>query len=381
MELTPHEQIIEQIKKANRLLVALPESLSIDALASGLALKAFLEKQKKDVSLASSGEVPEQLKFLPGSETVISALSSGKSLVVVVDTSEKKLEELSYETTENKASIFLKAKDGQVFLPQDISFAKEKAPYDLIFILDAPVLSLLGGLFEQNADLFYETPKINIDHKAENEFYGAINLVDLSATSVGEILCSLFEKFEQYLIDENIATCLLAGIISKTDSFQHIKTTPKSFLTASQLIEAGGRQQEIVQALYKTKPLNLLRLWGRILAKLKTENDTVYSVLSGQDFEKSGASSALIPQSILDLIANLSGKKAAAVLAQENGGPVEIFLAAYNGLNLDKFILGLGKPVKTTALSPHNYQLLVFSLPQISLAEAETKFSEILKGL
>jgi ubiquinone biosynthesis protein COQ9 len=136
-----------------------------------------------------------------------------------------------------------------------------------------------------------------------------------------------------------------------------------------------------VQALYKTKPLNLLRLWGRILAKLKTENDTVYSVLSGQDFEKSGASSALIPQSILDLIANLSGKKAAAVLAQENGGPVEIFLAAYNGLNLDKFILGLGKPVKTTALSPHNYQLLVFSLPQISLAEAETKFSEILKGL
>jgi nanoRNase/pAp phosphatase (c-di-AMP/oligoRNAs hydrolase) len=47
MELTPHEQIFEQIKKANRLLVALPESLSIDALASGLALKAFLEKQKK----------------------------------------------------------------------------------------------------------------------------------------------------------------------------------------------------------------------------------------------------------------------------------------------------------------------------------------------
>ncbi len=383
MELDINNQIFEQIKKANRLLIALPQNLNADALSSGLALKLFLEKQKKDVSLASSGSLPEQLKFLPGAGLLVNSLPSGKSLVVVVDTSVKHLEELSYETTETKASIFLKAKEGQVFTAEDVSFAKEKAPYDLIFVLDSPSLGHLGKLFEQNADVFYETPKVNIDHKADNEFFGAINLVDLVATSTGEILCSLFEKFEEHLIDEDIATCLLTGIISKTDSFQHIKTTPKSFLTASQLIEAGGRQQEIVQALYKTKPLSLLRLWGRILAKLKTEEafGAIYSVLNEQDFEKAGSDSSFIPQAILDLLSNISGKRVVAVISQNKNQAVEVFAAFHVSLNTEKIIAQFGQPVKTVALSPHSYTLLVFNLPQITLAEAETKFLEVIKEL
>ena len=115
---------------------------------------------------------------------------------------------------------------------------------DLIIALEAHSLEDLGGLYEHNADLFFETPKINIDNNPENEYFGAVNLVDVTATSVAEILTGLLQEYEAQLLDEDIATCLLTGIISKTQSFQDVQTTPRAFLKASELVSLGGRQQD-----------------------------------------------------------------------------------------------------------------------------------------
>ena len=146
----------------------------------------------------------------------------------------------------------------------------------------------LGSLNEHNADLFFETPKINVDNKAENEYFGAINLVDVTATSVAEILAGLLQEYEAQLLDEDILLpCLLTGIISKTQSFQHVQTTPRAFLKASELVALeGGRQQEIIKNIYKTKPLSLLKLWGRALARMKIQEDikAIHSVPTGVDF-------------------------------------------------------------------------------------------------
>ena len=88
------------------------------------------------------------------------------------------------------------------------------------------------------------------------------------------------------LIDEDIATLLLTGIITDTGSFQNANTTPKSFAVAAQLISYGARQQEIIQHIYKTKQLSQLKLWGRILSKIQTDDShkIVWSVVTQQDF-------------------------------------------------------------------------------------------------
>ena len=57
MEISPQQQIFEQIRKSKKILIALPQNLTADSLASGLALKLFLNKQEKDVLLASSRKV------------------------------------------------------------------------------------------------------------------------------------------------------------------------------------------------------------------------------------------------------------------------------------------------------------------------------------
>lgn len=377
METSTYEQVFEQIRKANRILIALPESASTDSVASGLGLKLFLSKLKKDAELVSSGALSSQLKFLPGVDAIASSLSGDKSLVVIVNTKARQLEELSYETLPDKASIFLKAKEGQ-FTPEDISFAKEKAPFDLVFVLDSASLADLGKLFEENTDVFYESPKINIDHKSENQLFGAVNLVDLTATSTGEVLSGLFEKFEEQLIDEDIATCLLAGIISKTESFQHIKTTPRSFLVASQLIALGGHQQEIIKALYKTKPLNFLKLWGRALAKLKIDDphSLLYSVLNASDFEKSQNSLSELPLVLKELLESLVSYKVVAILG-EGLADVEMILAIRQPFSTDGVWQKLGAGTENLEGLVSGYKVIRTRFDGLSLAEAENRLLEI----
>src|SRR3989344_3204673 len=257
MEQSPQKSVFDSINKAHRILIALPSNANGDAVGSGLALYSFAKKLDKEPEIVTASQAP--------------------------------LDELSYEGKPDRVDIFLKPKTGK-FSATDVSFKNARFPYELIITLHAPSLDNLGEIYEKNTDLFFETPIINIDHHPNNEYYGEINHVDLTATSTAEIVASLIEEFESGLMDEHIATSLLTGIIVETNSFQHVKTTPKAFLKASQLIAQGGRHQDIIRELYKTKSISLLKLWGRALARLREikELAMIYSLVNAQDIEKTG---------------------------------------------------------------------------------------------
>src|ERR1039458_9801791 len=107
MELDIPQQIFALIKKSQKVLIALPEYAGTDSLASALALRLFLLKLQKDVVVAGSGKkADESLQFLPDVGSVQQALEGGKSLVITVDTSQKKLAEISYQTAETQAQVF-----------------------------------------------------------------------------------------------------------------------------------------------------------------------------------------------------------------------------------------------------------------------------------
>ncbi len=380
MELNLFQQIFDQLTKANKVLIALPSTLTTDNTASALGLLLFLRKLNKDVDVVSSGVLPQNLKFLPQVDLIKPGLQSSKAMVISVDISKKPVDEISYEPKGDKLNIFLKSKT-QEFVPEDVSFFSEKTPYQVAIILDSQGLEGLGKLFEDNADVFFHTPKINIDNKASNEYYGAINFIDINATSISEMLADLFGTFEQQLIDEDIATCLLAGIITKTNSFQYVQTTPKAFLKASELISLGGRQQEVIKHLFKTKPLPLLRLWGRALARLKTLDGTIYSLLSLSDFEKSESGENELPQVLKEFLENTSGYKIIALLSEQSGGGVKILLATHPQISLQDLGTKFGQNGKALEWSLGTYKFYEFVFDQLTLAGAEEKFMEAVKGL
>ncbi len=383
MELSTDQQIFDLIKKSNKILIVLPQNASADYISSALALKLFLSRLQKDVVVVSSALLPENLNFLPGISEIKSQIDAGKSLVIAVDTSQKKLEELSYQTSSDKARIFLKSK-GDSFTAQDVTFSQDKFPIDLVISLGVKTLEDLGQIYEQQADLFFETPKINIDNSPQNEYFGQVNLVDVTATSVAEILSELLQKYEEQLLDEDIATCLLTGIIAQTHSFQHVHTTPKAFLKASELVNLGGRQQEIVKNIFKTKSLALLKLWGRALARMKIldKENTIYSLLNFTDFEKAEATPGELLPALSELVVNVSGYKLVGLLAEVEKGLIKFLCALHEQLPAGKFLGNLGgSQVKILDSTLGNFVIVQASFEQSTLEDIEKKFLEAVKSL
>ncbi len=365
------QQIIAKISSAQSILI-IAQNTNGDSLAASLALRAFLRKLEKDVMLLAPGPVPEKYNFLPEAALVLERIDLTKSFVIDVSTKRSEVGELSYKKEGDKLSIYLKPRTGE-FTSSDISYRSSSFPYDLLILVGIPSLDQLGDFYSQNAELFFDVPIINMDFRGSNENYGQYNLVQLSATSCSEIVLDLVNNFEFSLIDENIATQLLAGIISETNSFQHVRTTPQTFLKASQLVSLGAKQQEIISHLYKTKSLGLLKLWGRVLARLKQETDLalVYSAVTNADVDKSTATITDVELIIKEMVANLGFAKIFMFLHELEENKTEVYIHTALPINL----LSIFSQYKPQTVSPQTIKFIIIQ----SVVNSEKQLVDILR--
>lgn len=374
MELPLVDQLKSYLDKSEKILIALPNPVYADTLAAGLAWKSYLEQIGKHVVVAGSGMVAPSLSFLEGADSFVSTLEVGHNFIVEVSTKDRKLGELSYHTENNSVKIFLKAKEGS-FTPADITLKTEGPNFDLIFVIGAPNLEALGVLFTTYADTFYDIPKINIDISSANEYFGAINMVEVRAVALCELVTELFTNLGFTQIDEKVATLLLAGIMANTQSFQSVKTTPKTMSTAAELLLAGARQQDIVQHLFKTKPLSLLKLWGRALARLKIiqEYNYMYSVISTVDLEKTESMETDLPLVLAEFIENVAGFKTIGLVVEKPSKESEIFLTVDPQLDLESFATTLGAGPMRSKVLPGGRLYVSAVLSEIDANGAEAK--------
>lgn len=316
--LTPKQQAFELLQKSENILIPLPLSLSADALGSSLALALFLIQIGKKVELVSQDIVPPKLAFLPGAEEIKTEPTSWRDFIISIDTSEKKIKQLRYETKDSVLKIYLGGPDR--LEQKDIRLEPGPFVYDLIIAIDAPDLEHFGPIYEKYSELFFEKPILNIDHKSANEHFGEVNLIEPTASSSAEIVADLINSFFPNQITPEVSTCLLAGIIDETHSFQKPNVTPQTFSLASLLASRGAEKEKIVQNLYKTKPLAYLRLWGRILARLKyqTDKNLAWAEAFAPDFLETQTTSdelEAISEEIHDMLPNLN---ASVIISQEN---------------------------------------------------------------
>jgi phosphoesterase RecJ-like protein len=197
---------------------------------------------------------------------------------------------LRYEVEDDKLKIFITAQNGEINKDR-ISLESAHFNYGLIIVLGESDLESLGAVYDDNSELFYDVPVINIDNQPSNEYFGKINLVDVAASSVAEMVFHLISEMDEKLIDENAATDLLTGVIISTESFQNKNTTPKAFMTAASLIAKGANKQDIIRHLYKTKSVSMLKLMGKAMAGLKysSQYKLAWSVIEDDGFLKANA--------------------------------------------------------------------------------------------
>lgn len=338
MELSPKQQVTELIRKFNKVLVVTHARPDGDALGSLLAMHQVLTALGKDVTSLVTDDIPEMYRFLPSLDKVSKELKGARDLVVSVDISKVPVDKLKYNTAGGKLNIVVTPKEGS-YTEQDVSLAAGGYKFDMIIVLDAPDLDRLGKVYEENPDLFYETPVINIDHHPSNDYFGAVNLVDLTATSTSEILVGVIEALGDSLMTEDVATNLLTGLITDTSSFQNTNTTPKSLTVSAQLVAGGGRQQEIIQHVYKTKPLSTLKLWGRALTRLQYDPQArlVWSTVSKQDFEETGGTPT-DAKNVIDALMSSAPDAEIILLLREGDGQVDGSVRTTKGVDATKIV-------------------------------------------
>ncbi|MFA5420819.1 MAG: DHH family phosphoesterase [Patescibacteria group bacterium] len=221
------KQFFNLIKKSDNILISFPVDWDGDAIASSLALFLYLKKMGKNVEIGSEEikqknnfKIPiESFRFLPSFSEIKNSLENLMKFVVSIDLKNAQVSQVKYTLEKDKLNFIISPKNG-FFTSEDIKSSMKSFKYDLIITIDAKDLESLGRIYDNNIDFFYKTNIVNIDHSPDNEEFGQLNIIDLNAVSNTEIIYKLLEYNDKSLLNEEISTCLLTGIIFKTKSLR-----------------------------------------------------------------------------------------------------------------------------------------------------------------
>jgi bifunctional oligoribonuclease and PAP phosphatase NrnA len=204
-------QLIDQAKS---ILLLAHERPDPDALGSALGLAHTLSPLGKECVVACADPVPANYTFLPGHELVVSRLPHQQ--------------------------------------------------FDLVIALDAGELGRYGTLYTRYQSFFATATILNIDHHITSVGCGQVTIIDPASAATAELLTLLLLNRE-IAINLDAATCLLAGIITDTRSFEYDATTQRTLLAGSYLVGCGAVPEEIIKPFYRLKALAKARLWGIVL--------------------------------------------------------------------------------------------------------------------
>ncbi|MFH1711733.1 MAG: hypothetical protein ABH846_00650 [Patescibacteria group bacterium] len=330
MALANHEQFLSTLERSQRPLIVLPEHAHADEFSAAFGCSSLISKLQKPVEIATSGgNIPKSLQFLEPPVKIRGDLPNIRKMILKLNAKSAKVDDLSYNMEGNELHIHITPKTG-AWSTEDLVIDADQYRYDLIIAIGGADLESFGKLYQLYNDFFFQTPIINIDHSSANEHFGQINLVDINAVASSEVCHDIFKLIDDSLIDEEVATYFLTGMIHKTKSFRSPSVSPKTLKTAGELIARGARRDEIVEQLYKTRTVETLRLWGRALARLKSDPSVgiVWTMLTRQDFMKAGTDEAALENIIDELMISSPDAKAAAVFYEQSNGEIAVMLNA-----------------------------------------------------
>ncbi|MDA3802838.1 MAG: hypothetical protein PF488_03000 [Patescibacteria group bacterium] len=336
------EQIFKQIEKSKNILIIFKEDEDGDLTSSSLAFFSYLKSLNKNVDIINTRDKKvnenKSLKFLPNYNLIKNKIENIRRFIVSLDIKKAKISQIKYSLDQETLNFIISPSSGW-FEDSDVTTKVGEFKYDLIISLGVKDLESLRKTYDENIEFFYKTTIINIDNNAANEEYGQINQIELNCPTISEIIYYLIKNYNEELITEDIATCLLAGIIKKTKNFKTGNLTPKTFLISSDLINLKARREEIINNLINSKSLESLKVWGEILNTLRSENagKIIWSKirLNYQEIENN---KEVLEDVVEELISSLPKAELFLVIAQKSKSETEIYIYSLkNNINiLDK---------------------------------------------
>jgi len=295
---------INEIKELKQLL-SNPKNLVIvphrnpdgDAVGSSLGLLHFLQKMNHNVTVVAPNDFPDFLKWMPQSEKVL---------------------KYDLQNRQSKRAI-------------------DEA--DFIFLLDFNALHRIGSDMQSYLEK-YEGDFIMIDHHQQPDNIARFTYSDTSICSTCQMIYHFIEKLDMVsVVDENIASCLYAGIMTDTGSFRFASTTSTTHRIIADLIDKGAENAKIHNQVYDTNSIGRLHLLGVALNNLVVipEYNAAYismtrKELDAHNFQKGDT------EGVVNYALSVKGIVLAAIFIEDpDQGIIKISLRSKGSFSVNKF--------------------------------------------
>ena len=209
------KNIIQTIRRSEKVLISTHVNPDPDALCSELALTDFLKSLGKKVTIVNHEAVPRQFYFLPGARSI-----------------------KPYQENKNKV-------------------------YDVAIVVDCGDLNRIGKV--QNL-IRKDKILINIDHHITNDSFGTLNLVEPSASSTAEVIYELLLK-AGCVFNKNLAMHLYIGIMTDTGSFRYENTTARTHAIVAELLKFKISASKVYRKLYEIISFKDLKEFTKIISR------------------------------------------------------------------------------------------------------------------
>ncbi|HEX3670565.1 MAG TPA: DHH family phosphoesterase [Candidatus Cybelea sp.] len=232
------QEVVAELRRRSAFVMVSHVKPDGDTLGAGLALGLALTRLGKRVAYFQQDDVPRNLRFLPAAELVS--------------------RELPADLPEDTLYVFCDMSDWRR--------AGEHLP---------PVA-------RENM--------LDIDHHLGNSLFGALNFVLERECSTGTVVMHLLRELGAP-IDDQIATCILATIMTDTGGFMHSNTTSEALELAAELMRRGADKEEITEQIFLRKRVAATKLLGAVIEAMRFEHGGryCYSYVDDAMLEATGA--------------------------------------------------------------------------------------------
>lgn len=277
--------IASQIDRARRILILTHINPDGDAIGSLLGVWHALQLLGKDVVPMASSPLPVYAKWLPGAEN-IKVYQPGMALPEV----------------------------------------------DLVIMVDTATLARVGRIYDEHTHALSSRPVVIIDHHVTNDGAGSVNLIAADAASTCELLYDLFRSMG-IAITPAMATCLLLGLTTDTQSFQTSATTAESLRVAADLLELGADQARIVHEVYYGLPATSANLIAQALLEMRREGPIAWTRVTLAMMRAASAEDEAVDE-VVRMIQRIAGVHVLVVFKERQDGTTKISLRSTQPINV-----------------------------------------------
>lgn len=239
------QQVVDRLKQANNILVTVRNNPNVDLLSACIGLALVLDKLDKHAAAVFSGEVPSAMEFLKPEETIEQTPNSLRDFIIALD--KTKADKLRYKVEDKVVRIFITPYRTSI-TQEDLDFSQGDFNIDVVVALGAHEQQELDQAITAHGRILHDATIISINN-TPNGNLGSLNWQDQGASSISEMVAQLVHDLGKDVLDEQISTALLTGIVAETGRFSNEKTTPRTMTLAGDLMAAGADQQLVANKL------------------------------------------------------------------------------------------------------------------------------------